>query len=176
MIKNRRNNSKGDSIIKWVGKNLIIFIIVCLFIIGILYVIQDSIKAFLFTTSFWAAGFHAYMIGLLIPESLYFKIFWNPSLKRPVRVKNRKMFPIYIFILFAIIIAIFGFIGIHMFFIPTLINLFMTLSYSEFPIWFLYGLWFIFSHLILPYVFVILASPTNFKQVNNSIRRNISSN
>lgn len=136
-----------------------------------IWINEPAIRANAIGTVGFEVTYHAYMIGLAVPEAVFLLFIWNPGLGRYVSPMSRRIIPSCLGIILTAVIAIVGFFviapllhdGLEMFF----------LGWASGPLVNVLGYWLYsaFSLLYVPLFFVAITSPAGPEQGLRSLRK-----
>src|SRR5437879_5574050 len=137
----------------------VITLVVILLIVGILWLSQDSIRLAAVASLQAEVSFHAYMIGLFIPEGFFVGLIWNPELRRYVSPISGRMITSGIGITLSVVFAAIGYLVFRPWLEGELSAIFGSWVAGPFPS--VLGYWFYaaVSAVLLPFLMVALASP-----------------
>jgi uncharacterized membrane protein (Fun14 family) len=138
---------------------LVILLVVVLVIIGVLWVNQDSIRQAASESVPAEVSFHAYMIGLFIPEGFLIGLIWNPGLRRYVSPVSGRMISGGLGIALSVVFAAIGYLVFRPWLESGLTMTFNGWASGPLPSVLTYWIYAAFSAVLLPFLMLSLASP-----------------
>ncbi len=155
--------------IKWFSKSVVpalfnpFVVVVVLVILGVAFAVlwfdQGAIREAAVASVPTEVTFHAYMLGLFIPEGFLVGLIWNPYLKRYVSPFSGKMISGGLGIGLSVAFAFFGYFLFAPFLSSALLTAFQGWAAGPFMNLLGYWLYVAFSAGLLPFLMAALASP-----------------
>ena len=149
---------------RWVGLAVAVGVLML-----IVLVFESSLAAGLEGTISALAAYHAYMIGLVFPETVYIKILWNEGAERAANPFSGRFVATGLFVLIGAGIAIIGYLWSTEFLVPSIEAAFRGALGTYWGV-LGYLVWLPVSIPLLAFVFFAIASPAGLRDAVDSLR------
>jgi len=151
------------------------YVLIILLVFGILlwlnrYTVYLIIHRFALETLYFLVTWHSYMIGLVFPEGIFFRLIWNVKANRAFNPFSKKFIPTSTMIIAGMVVTILGFYLSNFIFPQFLSSIFMDLIVLS-PVFYL--LWFLLSIPLTLLIFVGISSPAGAKKAIKSLSKKI---